>query len=89
MLMPPMITAGLRRVRWNSPIFRVATTMTIKPIMATDMRDAAGRLKTHTDGEGHTTSYEYGQDGLPTRRTNDCQPQWHAYLRSHVFIDTG
>ena len=32
--------------------------------------DAAGRLKTHTDGEGHTTSYEYGQDGLPTRRTN-------------------
>ena len=29
-----------------------------------------GRLKTHTDGEGHTTTYEYGQDGLPTRRTN-------------------
>ena len=26
--------------------------------------------QTHTDGEGHTTSYEYGQDGLPTRRTN-------------------
>ena len=29
-----------------------------------------GRLKTHTDGEGHTTSYEYGQDGLPTQHTN-------------------
>ena len=29
-----------------------------------------GRLTTHTDAEGHTTSYEYGQDGLPTQRTN-------------------
>ena len=27
-------------------------------------------MTTHTDAEGHTTSYEYGQDGLPTRRTN-------------------
>ena len=27
-------------------------------------------MTTHTDAEGHTTSYEYGQDGLPTQRTN-------------------
>lgn len=28
------------------------------------------RLTTHTEGEGHTTFYEYGKDGLPTQRTN-------------------
>ncbi|MDO4227657.1 RHS repeat-associated core domain-containing protein, partial [Neisseria sp.] len=30
----------------------------------------AGRLKAHTDAEGHTTEYQYGLDGLPTQRTN-------------------
>ena len=38
--------------------------------------DAAGRLKTHTDGEGHTTSYEYGQDGLRPLQNSPKSPKF-------------